>query len=119
MSGSIDINVLLRLLLNDVPDQHLAAKELIEQAPHQFAVADTVIIEVVFVLERYYRFSRLNIAEAVDGLMKLEKLIAIGCYLKMPYFYLLNIPTYLLKIAVYQPMPTLITQNLCGLLIKN
>lgn len=73
-NGSFDTNVLLRLLLNDIPEQHIAAKELIHQTTGQFAIADTAIIELVFVLERHYGFSRLHVAEAVDGLMKLKEI---------------------------------------------
>lgn len=73
-TGSLDTNVLLRLLLDDIPEQHTAAKKLIGQTTNQFAVADTVIIELVFALDRYYGFSRLQIAEAVDGLMKLKEI---------------------------------------------
>jgi predicted nucleic-acid-binding protein len=73
-TGSLDTNVLLRLLLNDIPEQHTAAKKLIRQTAKQFAVADTVIIELVFALDRYYGFSRLHIAEAVEGLLKLKEI---------------------------------------------
>lgn len=73
-SGSLDANVLLRLLLNDVPEQNLAATKLLQDAPGQFAVADTAIIEVVFVLERHYEFMRLQIVEAVEGLMSLPEI---------------------------------------------
>lgn len=73
-TGSFDTNVILRLLLNDIPQQHKAVKKLMEQAVNQFAVADTVIIELVFGLDRYYGFSRLQIADAVDGLMKLKEI---------------------------------------------
>lgn len=72
--GSLDTNILLRLLLNDISEQHLAAKGLINQANGQFAVADTAIIELVFVLDRYYGFSRLQVTEAVDGLMGLKEI---------------------------------------------
>lgn len=74
-TGSFDTNALLRLLLNDIVEQHTAIKELIE--PNhliQFAVADTAIIELVFVLDRYYGFSRLQTIEAVEGLMKLKEI---------------------------------------------
>ncbi len=70
-SGSLDANVLLRLLLNDVPDQHAAVESLFENSVGQFAVADTAVIEIVFVLERHYKFSRPAIADAVEGLMSL------------------------------------------------
>lgn len=72
--GSFDTNVLLRLLLNDIPEQRSAVKKLMAQAAKQFAIADTVIIELVFVLDRHYGFSRPQIAGAVDGLMKLKEI---------------------------------------------
>lgn len=73
-TGSFDANVLLRLLLNDVPEQHVATKKLLNQATNQFAVADTAIIELVFALNRYYGFSRSQTAEAVEGLMNLKEI---------------------------------------------
>jgi predicted nucleic-acid-binding protein len=73
-TGSFDTNVLLRLLLNDIPEQHTATKKLLDQANYQFAIADTAIIELVFALDRYYGFSRSQTAEAVEGLMKLKKI---------------------------------------------
>lgn len=74
LSGSLDANVLLRLLLNDVPGQNMAATRLLQDAPGQFAVADTAVIEVVFVLERHYKFTRVQIAEAVEGFMSLPEI---------------------------------------------
>lgn len=73
-SGSLDANVLLRLLLNDVPAQNKAATKLLQSAVGQFAVADTAVIEVVFVLERHYEFTRAQIAEAIEGLMSLPEI---------------------------------------------
>ncbi len=74
LSGSLDANVLLRLLLNDVPDQNMAATKLLRDADGQFAVADTAIIEVTFVLERHYEFTRAQIAEAIEGVMSLHEI---------------------------------------------
>lgn len=73
-AGSLDTNVLLRLLLNDVPDQHRLALELFHGTTDQFAVSDTAIIEVVFVLCRAYEFSRTQAAGAIEGLMALSEL---------------------------------------------
>ncbi len=73
-AGSLDANVLLRLLLNDVADQHRAVARLFEAAQGQFAIADTAIIEVVFVLERNYEFTRAQVAEAVTGVMALAEI---------------------------------------------
>lgn len=75
-SGSLDANVLLRLLLNDTPRQHEAVLELFEKGSDRFDVADTAIIELVFVLGRHYEFSRAAVVEAVEGLMELT---AIKC----------------------------------------
>ena len=72
--GSLDANVLLRLLLNDIPIQHNAAEALLNKAKGQLAVADTAVIEVVFVLERHYEFPRTAIAEAIEGLTSLTAL---------------------------------------------
>jgi predicted nucleic-acid-binding protein len=72
--GSLDTNVVLRLLLNDIPDQHIAAKKLLDQTDTRLDVADTVIIELIFALNRYYGLSRLQIAEAVEGFMKLKEI---------------------------------------------
>lgn len=74
LSGSLDTNALLRLLLNDIADQHQAVKKLLTTTSGQLAVADIAIVELVFVLERYYGFSRHQTNEAVTGLMQLRKI---------------------------------------------
>ena len=73
-TGSFDTNVLLRLLLNDITEQHAAVKKLLNQTANRFAVADTAIIELVFVLDRYYGFSRLQTSEAIEGLINLKEI---------------------------------------------
>jgi predicted nucleic acid-binding protein len=72
--GSLDANVVLRLLLNDVPDQHAAAIALLESANAPFVVSDIAIIEIVFALCRHYEFSRRAAAAAVEGLMSLTEI---------------------------------------------
>lgn len=71
VAGSLDANVLLRLLLNDIPAQNKAVIKLVENSKRQFAISDIAIIEVAFVLDRYYKFTRQQIAEALDGLTSL------------------------------------------------
>jgi len=73
-SGSLDANIVLRLLLNDVTDQHQAVLNLLQYHPDQFIVSDTAIIEVVFVLERHYTFPRSAICEAINGLATLPQI---------------------------------------------
>ena len=74
VSGSLDANVLLRLIIRDVPAQSHAALNLIEHG-QRFLVADTAVIETVFVLERYYQFPRAEIAEIMRILTGNHKLI--------------------------------------------
>jgi predicted nucleic-acid-binding protein len=73
-AGSLDTNVLLRLLLNDIPEQRSSVKRLLGQTNNQFVVADTAVIELVFVLYKYYGFNRLQITEVIDGLMSLKEI---------------------------------------------
>lgn len=74
IAGSLDANVVLRLLLNDIPEQVEAIDQLFLTASGPFHVADTALIEVVFVLGRNYEFTRPQIAEAVQGLIALSSI---------------------------------------------
>lgn len=73
-SGSLDANAVLRLLLNDVPDQHAAVIALLESANAPFAVSDVAVIEVIFALCRHYEFSRAAAAAAIEGLISLTEI---------------------------------------------
>ena len=74
ISGSLDANVVLRLLLNDVPEQHEAVLKLLDQASGQFVVADTAIMETVFALSKHYGLTRAVVVEAIRGLMSLTEI---------------------------------------------
>lgn len=74
MSGSLDTNALLRLLLNDIPRQHDAVKVLLTRTKSQMQVSNIAITELVFVLDRYYGFSRIQVTEAITGLMQLKEI---------------------------------------------
>jgi predicted nucleic-acid-binding protein len=71
MNGSLDSNVLMRLILNDVPDQHECAKKLVSKPRTQYYIADTAVIELVFALHKHYGFTRQQVAEAIFGLVRL------------------------------------------------
>ncbi|PJE65451.1 hypothetical protein COU91_01600 [Candidatus Saccharibacteria bacterium CG10_big_fil_rev_8_21_14_0_10_47_8] len=73
-SGSLDANIILRLLVRDVPDQYKASKKLLENAKGQFAVADTALIEVAFVLHRAYGLTKVQVREALEGFMMLSQI---------------------------------------------
>jgi predicted nucleic acid-binding protein len=68
--GSLDANVLLRLLLNDVPAQHRAALALVTNGD-DYEVSDVALIEVAFVLGRAYGLDRNEQREAIIGLLDL------------------------------------------------
>jgi predicted nucleic-acid-binding protein len=69
-AGSLDTCAVLRIFLNDVPDQHDRIRLLLEQQGTTYQVSDLAIIESIFVLEnpRGYGFSR---AEVEDYLIAL------------------------------------------------
>ena len=74
IGGSLDANVLLRLIVRDVPNHTAAALKLLNK-PQRYHVADVAIIETIFVLERYYEIPRLEIAELIRSLINHPKLI--------------------------------------------
>ena len=68
---SLDTNILLRLMLVDIPSQSEAARKLVETGAVRYFVSDTAINEFVYVLGRHYKFSRDQIAEMVKGLLSI------------------------------------------------
>ena len=64
---SVDTNVLLRWLLDDVPAQTVRAEALLASG-QRLAVADAVLLEIVYVLERVMRMRRPVIASSFQVL---------------------------------------------------
>ncbi|TFD51105.1 type II toxin-antitoxin system VapC family toxin [Cryobacterium sp. Hh7] len=75
MSASSDANIVLRLLLNDVPEQHVATVSLL-QAGGSFVVSDIALVETEFVLGRAYGLNREQQREAIQGLVNLPQIVA-------------------------------------------
>jgi len=67
---SLDTNIVLRLILNDVPEQSDRAQAFIDRSACY--VTDVVISETVFVLEKVYRLERPRINRLMANLLKLE-----------------------------------------------
>lgn len=65
--GSLDTNVLLRLILADIPSQYAAALELFESGT-QLEIADTAVIEAVYALNEYYLAPRGKIQKTFQKL---------------------------------------------------
>lgn len=72
-SGSLDTNILLRLIVGDVPAQTTIIEKLLESAKILY-VPDIVIFETVFVLQSYYQFTREDIAESLTAVMRHPKI---------------------------------------------
>lgn len=68
LKESLDTNVILRLILRDVPEQCSKMQELLMRRDVTYEVADLAITEAVYVMQSVYGLSREKI---VDGLRKL------------------------------------------------
>ena len=68
-NGSLDTNILLRLLLDDVPEQTKVVEKILASGK-KFEVADAALIEMVFVLEKIYKMDRELIQENVIGIIR-------------------------------------------------
>ena len=73
---ALDTNVLLRLLLNDDPNQARQAQDLVDRAvaaSDRVLLPDIVLCELEWVLESVYSFSRARIAATVRRLLDAEE----------------------------------------------
>lgn len=69
---SLDANVVLRLILNDIPEQSEKAAEYVGDTPCY--LTDVVVSECVFVLEKVYKLDRRFIKDAMAIFFELETL---------------------------------------------
>lgn len=77
----LDTNVLLRHILADHPEQSARATVLIEQierGDRAVRIADTVVFEAVFTLERFYRVPRSTIRDALLPILELPGIVLAG-----------------------------------------
>jgi predicted nucleic-acid-binding protein len=74
---ALDTNVLVRYLVQDDAPQAQIASDVIDGLSEavQGFVGREVLIELVWVLERAYGFSRMEIANALDGLLAAIELV--------------------------------------------
>ena len=72
----IDTNVLVRFLTQDEPGQARIATEVMARltTTERGFVSREVMVELVWVLERAYRFERGDIVRALTGLLEAEEL---------------------------------------------
>lgn len=72
-TGSLDTNTLLRLVLGDISAQSQVVEELIADST-SLAVADIAVIEMVFVLEKVYKFTRSDVVASVTSVIRHPKI---------------------------------------------
>lgn len=70
--NSLDTNVVLRYLLNDVPEQSAKSKNIITSTT--VYITDVIAIEIVFVLERVIGLERTDIVRLVKSFLSLPNL---------------------------------------------
>jgi uncharacterized protein len=70
---SLDTNIILRFMLDDVPDQTDKASKLIES--QKVYVTDVVLVETVYVLEKVYELSRKDISELVIDFLNFSNVV--------------------------------------------
>lgn len=83
---SLDTNVVLRFLLDDVPEQTEKAAKIIGK--DKVYLTDVIIVEVVYVLEKVIGLSRQNITKLVTGFLGFANVV------HNPYFLLNTINLY-------------------------
>ena len=74
---AVDTNVVVRYLVGDDAEQAEAARKLIDRLTSSSPgfICREVVIEVAWVLERSYRFTRAQIAEVLMGLTASDSLV--------------------------------------------
>ena len=74
---ALDTNILIRYITQDVPEQAAIAERLLDSLTSDSPgfVSREVVIEIVWVLERSYKFSRTQIVEVLTTLIGAENLI--------------------------------------------
>ena len=65
-TSSLDTNILLRAILNDVPRQSARVEELLSDSSHTFLLDDIAVSESVYVLESFYRQPREEIVDELN-----------------------------------------------------
>ena len=79
ISGSLDTNVVMRILVRDLPEFTERALNLVESG--HFEVADVAIVEAVYALENHYGLARSDAVDAMKGFALSEHIVVSGAAL--------------------------------------
>lgn len=69
MRPTLDTNLLLRLVLRDIPGQYEAVRDLLIASGARYRVTDMAIVEVVHALAHHYGLSRQQIVEIIRAII--------------------------------------------------
>lgn len=76
MSGSLDTNIILRLILDDVPAQTKLVHQLFDEAgSDQFVIEPQVFVEAEYALRVHYRYTRAQIAFGLGAFAQHPRLL--------------------------------------------
>ena len=70
LSGSLDTNAILRLILNDIPKQSTAVKTMIGNSRGSYVVTDLAIVEVEYALRTHYGFNREQVNDTLGAVLR-------------------------------------------------
>lgn len=74
---TIDANIILRYLTNDVPDQAKQAEELlkrVEDGKEDVFLPDIILADIIWILEGYYKQTREDIREWITAILSMQGL---------------------------------------------
>lgn len=73
---AFETNVLVRFLTNDDPEQSMEARDIVEKltATKRGYIYREVMVQLVWALERAYKYPRSSIAGTIEGLLAVEEL---------------------------------------------
>jgi predicted nucleic-acid-binding protein len=90
---SLDTNLLLRLVLDDIPEQSMAVNTLFDEETQKYVVEDIVFAEIVWILQSVrYHYPRERVAANVQLILAIPQIVcnramlekAIILYVKYP-----------------------------------
>jgi predicted nucleic-acid-binding protein len=72
---NLDANLLLRLILADIPEQAAAIESLFADAAQTYAIADMAFAEIVWILHgATFSYSREHVALNLQAILKIEQI---------------------------------------------
>lgn len=69
VSGSLDANAIMRLILNDIPAQSAAVAALLHRSQGSYVVSDLAVVEVEYALRTHYGFDREQINDTLGSVL--------------------------------------------------